>query len=254
MKSLLLIALLSLTACGPTVFTEPAPPSELRIAAAANLATVFDALRDAEVKATGIRLIPSFGSTAQLTQQIQAGAPFDVFLAADTEHPQTLAAASLSDTPREYARGRVVIWAPKHPDVRALADLTRPDLKFIAVANPDLAPYGHAAMEALGKANVLDRIRPKLVFAQNIAAALSYADTGNADVALTAFALVAKKHPDAPLVPDNLHAPIVQSLCILRRTNQRKAAEAFVAFVLGPEARAILLKNGYSTPAPAPAP
>jgi molybdate transport system substrate-binding protein len=100
----------------------------------------------------------------------------------------------------------------------------------------------------LTNSNLLVAVRPKIVFGQNISAALSYANSGNADVALTAFSLVAAKHGDAPLVPESLYSPIVQSLCVLSRTSQRKAAEETAQFFLGPEAGAIFVKNGYSVP------
>ena len=242
------ILTLLLGGCGPGVFSTPPPPVELHVAAAANLSTIFGQLADAELKSTGVHLIPSFGSTAQLTQQIEAGAPWDLFLAADSEHPAALAGASLADTPREYARGRVVIWAPKRMDIHALKDLARADVKVVAIANPDLAPYGHASVEALTASHLWDQVKPKAVFAQNISAALSFADTGNADVALTAFSLVAAKSPHAPLIPADLHKPIVQSLCILNRTSQPDAARKAVAFILGPAARELFKKNGYSVP------
>jgi molybdate transport system substrate-binding protein len=234
--------------CGKSVFEVPAPGPELHVAAAANLATIFGSLATAEYQKTGVHLVPSFGSTATLTTQIESGAPFDIFLAADTEHPQSLTAKGLAESPREYARGKLVIWAPKRPDIGVLADLLRPDVKTVAVANPDLAPYGHAAIEALTNASLLQQVRPKIVFGQNISAALSYANSGNADVALTAYSLVAAQHPGAPLVPDNLYSPIVQSLCILSRTSQRRAADQCVEFLLGPEAGAIFMKNGYGVP------
>ena len=244
---LLALALLC-CGCGKSVFEVPPPGPELHVAAAANLATIFDSLAAAEYKATAVHLVPSFGSTATLTTQIESGAPFDIFLAADTEHPQSLTAKGLAEPPQEYARGKLVIWAPKRPDIRTLADLLRPDVKIVAVANPDLAPYGHAAMEALTKAGISEKVRPKIVFGQNISATLSYANSGNADVALTAYSLVAAQHADAPLVPDDLYTPIVQSLCILSRTSQRKAAGKCVDFLLGPEAGAIFMKNGYTVP------
>jgi molybdate transport system substrate-binding protein len=234
--------------CGKSVFEVPPPGAELHVAAAANLSTIFDTLAAAEYKRTHVHLVPSFGSTATLTIQIENGAPFDVFLAADTEHPVSLAGKGLADSAREYARGKLVIWAPHRADIHQLSDLTRADVKAVAVANPDLAPYGHAAMEALTNANLLATVRPKIVFGQNISATLSYADSGNADVALTAYSLVAAKHADAPLVPDTLYTPIVQSLCILSRTSQRRAAERSVDFFLGPEAGAIFTKNGYTVP------
>ena len=248
MRATALAILLLCCGCGKSVFEVPPTGPELHVAAAANLATIFDTLSAAEYKKTGVHLVPSFGSTATLTTQIENGAPFDVFLAADTEHPISLTSKGLAESPQEYARGKLVIWAPKRPDIRALADLTHADVKTIAVANPDLAPYGHAAIEALTNAGLLQQLRPKIVFGQNISATLSYADSGNADVALTAYSLVATKHPDAPLVPDHLYTPIIQSLCVLSRTSQRKAAGRCVDFLLSPEAGSIFTKNGYSVP------
>ena len=246
--TLVLVLALFLAGCGPGVFSTPAPGQELHVAAAANLAAIFDTLAAAEQKATGIRLIPSFGSTAQLTKQIESGAPFDILMAADNEHPLELASASLADAPQPYAVGRVVIWAPKHPEIRALEDLVRPEVRVVAIANPDLAPYGHASVAALNAAGLWARVQPKVVYAQNISAALSFVSSGNADVALTAFSLVAARAPNAPLVPANLHAPILQSLCVLKRTSQGPVARKAVAFLLGPEAQALLKKNGYAAP------
>jgi molybdate transport system substrate-binding protein len=248
MRAAPLALLLLCCGCGKSVFEVPPPGPELHVAAAANLATIFDSLAAAEYDKTGVHLVPSFGSTATLTTQIESGAPFDIFLAADTPHPQSLTAKGLAESPQEYAQGKLVIWAPKRPDIRTLADLLHPDVKTVAVANPDLAPYGHAAMEALTNAGLLQQVKPKIVFGQNISATLSYADSGNADVALTAYSLVAAKHPNAPLVPDNLYTPIVQSLCILSRTSQRTAAGKCVEFFLGREAGAIFTKNGYAVP------
>jgi len=240
--------LLLLASCGPGVFSAPAPPTEIRVAAAANLANIFDQLDSEAEKEIGVKLIPSFASTAQLTTQIESGAPFDLFLAADTDHPGRLAASGLADTPRRYALGRLVIWAPHRPDLQSLADLQKPDVKTVAVANPDLAPYGLAAVEALRTLGLFERLKPKLVFAQNISAAFTYAETGNADVAITAFSLIASKHPHAPLVPANLHRPIAQALCVLRRTSQPQAAKKCADFFAGPDAAAIFVRNGYQTP------
>ncbi len=242
------IAICSLSACGPGVFSAPAPQTELHVAAAANLSVIFDSLAKAEQRRTGVRLIPSFGSTAQLTKQIEAGAPFDLFLAADSDHPTELVKEGLAAGQREYARGRVVIWAPKRKDIHTLEDLVRDDVKVVAIANPDLAPYGKAAVEALKSSNLWSRVQPRVVYAQNISAALNYADTGNADVALTAFSLVAAKNAHPDLVPADLHRPIIQSLCTLNRTSQRSEAAKVAEFFVGKEAGQIFEKNGYSTP------
>src|SRR6266699_2021640 len=129
----------------------PSGKSELHVAAAANLTRVLEDLGSAFERETGIRIVPSYGATAQLTQQIENGAPYDVFLAADVEHVDRLIKDGfvLADSWAIYARGRLIVWAPKRPDLHTLADLTKPGIRTIVIAKPELAPYGAAAIDAL---------------------------------------------------------------------------------------------------------
>src|SRR6185312_1066999 len=134
-----------------TRLAAPAPQPELHVAAAANLSNVLPELSAAFEKKTGIHIVPSMGATAQLTQQIENGAPFDVFLSADVKHVDQLAAKQLitPGTRAIYARGELVVWAPRAPAVRNLTDLAKPDVHSIAIAKPELAPYGAAAIATL---------------------------------------------------------------------------------------------------------
>src|ERR1017187_6477808 len=121
-------------------FTQAA---ELHVAAAANLSTVLPDLSTAFERQTKVHIVPSLGATAQLTQQIENGAPFDVFLSADVEHIDQLIKTGfvISNTRAIYARGQLLVWAPRRPDLHTLDDLTKSDVRAIAVAKPELAPY-----------------------------------------------------------------------------------------------------------------
>jgi molybdate transport system substrate-binding protein len=236
-----------------TVSAFSAPRPELHVAAAANLSIVLPDLSAAFERKTGIHIVPSLGATAQLTQQIENGAPFDVFLAADVEHIEELAGKGfvIADTRAIYARGQLVVWAPRHPELRTLADLAKPEVRAIAVAKPELAPYGAAAIEALkngGAFEKFEKVERKLVYAPSIAVAKQYADTGNAEAAFTALALTAGQPGNQFTVDEKLHKPIDQALGIMKDSKAQKDARAFTAFLKTAEARDILKRFGYMQP------
>ncbi|HWF11372.1 MAG TPA: molybdate ABC transporter substrate-binding protein [Bryobacteraceae bacterium] len=227
-----------------------AAPRELHVAAAANLSNVLPALSAAFGKKTGVHIVPSMGATAQLTQQIENGAPFDVFLSADVEHVDQLAQKQfiIPETRALYARGELVVWAPHVRGIRSLNDLTKPDVHSIAVAKPELAPYGEAAVEVLKAAKLWDKVEKKIVYAPSIAAAKQYADTGNAEAAFTALALTINDRGNSFVVDDKLHKPINQALGIVKVSGMQKEARAFVAFLMSSEGRAIFRRFGYGQP------
>ena len=237
---------------------RPAPAAdepELHVAAAANLTLVLPELAAAFERESHIHVVPSFGATAQLTQQAESGAPWDVFLAADTEHVDELVNKGFADasTRAVYARGKLVVWAPKRPDLRALDRLANPDVRFIVVAKPELAPYGEAAVETLKRAGLWDKTSAKIVYAPSIAIAKQFADTGNGDAAFTALALVVNPADKAAagnyfLVPENLHKPIDQAMCVMKDSPRAKNALAFLAFMKSASARAVLERFGYAQP------
>jgi len=241
--------ILLLLCVGVSAKAEP-----LKVAAAANLQKVFtEALIPAFEKKTGFAVLPTYGATKLLAVQIENGAPIDVFVAADTATVQKLAGERLliASTVRPYAIGHLVLWSRKdaahHP--ARLADLADPAYVHIAIANPKTAPYGLAAQEALANLGLTASVTPKLVQAENIGQALQFAQSGNADVALTALSLVIQdKTNPYVVVDDKLHAPITQSLGLVRTTIQTTQALAFIKYLTSKDADKIWKRYGYSLP------
>jgi molybdate transport system substrate-binding protein len=223
---------------------------ELHIAAAANLQRTFDSLTNAFEKESGVKLITSFGASTQLAQQIENGGPFDVFLSADTAQVDRLASKGIAaeESRAVYARGILALWAPKRPGIRRIEDLNRPDVKRIGIANPELAPYGKAAIETLTALHLWPAIESKVVYGQNISVVAQFADSSNADAAFTALSLVNDRPQKPIIVPENLHQPIEQALCIVKSTPHAEAAAEFRRFILGTEGQAIFAKFGYLKP------
>jgi len=239
-----------LSACGEEHDSQSA--SKLTVAAAANLTDVFSEV-DAKFQAkTGVDVIFSYGPTTALAQQIENGAPFDLFAAADTEHIDSLIASGklAGDTRAVYALGQLALWAPdgERTGIRDLRDLAKQQVRFIAIAQPELAPYGQATIEVLKNAGLWDATQPKLVYANSISMAKQMAATGNADVAFTAYSLVLRDRGIVIKVDPNLYPPIKQSLAIVASSERVNEAKQFRSFLLGPEGRAILAEHGYLLP------
>ena len=235
-------------------FLTPTQADPLRVAAAANLQKVFtEALLPAFTKQTGVQVTPTFGATKALATQIENGAPIDVFVSADTTTVEKLAAERVvvASTVRPYAIGRLVLWTRKdathHP--HRLQDLADSAYAHVAIANPKTAPYGLAAQQALAHDGLTASIAPRLVQAENIGQALQFAQSGNADAALTALSLVIEDKDDPyVIVPDGEHAPITQSLGLVRTTTQTTQALQFMTFLTGKDAAKIWKRYGYELP------
>ena len=244
MRALPLMVLL-LAGCG----SRPAPPGELSVAAAANLTDVFAAIGQQFEKQTGIRVVYSFGATGQLARQIEHGAPYDVFAGADVAHVEQVDRAGYltPGTRAVYARGRLAMWSPGGV-VRRIEDLRDPAVRFIAVANPQLAPYGEATVEALRRLGLWDAVLPKIVYAESIVMAKQFAASRNADVCFTAWSLVFRDPGHAVLVDDKLHEPIKQALGIVRRSPRQDRARRFVDYIRKGGGRAMLRNSGYEVP------
>jgi molybdate transport system substrate-binding protein len=242
---LLVLASALLVGCG----SKPVA-GELHIAAATNLQRVFDPLAKAFDKQTGVKVIASYGASTQLAQQIENGGPFDLFLSADTAQVDRLAAKGLLvDKSRSiYARGVLALWAPKSPAIQKLEDLKRPEVKRIGIANPELAPYGKAAIETLTALHFWPELESKAVYGPNISIVAKFAESANADASFTALSLVNDRLEKPIIVPENLHQPIDQALGIVKSTTHGEAAAEFRQFILGPEAQAIFGKFGYRSP------
>jgi molybdate transport system substrate-binding protein len=243
-------AALLLHACGAR--QEPEPAAKLTVAAAANLTDVFAAEGQAFQAKTGIDVVFSYGATAQLAQQIDNGAPFDLFASADTEHIDSLISIKklTADSRAVYAVGQLVLWIPKGEasGIRELKDITGPKVRFLAVAQPDLAPYGQAAVDALKSAGLWAAAEPKVVYANSISQSRQLAATGNADAAFTAYSLVLKDQGTVLKIDPSLYHPIQQALGIVAASPNIGEAKQFRDFLLGPDGRKILEQGGYLLP------
>jgi molybdate transport system substrate-binding protein len=243
--NVLLVAALSLAA------SLPAAP-RLTVAAAANLTGVCAEAAQAFTKKTGIEVVCSYGSTAQLAQQLANGAPFDLFASADAEHvDSSIANGALAASSRAvYARGQLALWAPKGAELglKDIAGLTAKRIRYIAIANPELAPYGLASVEALKAAGLWEQIREKAVYPSSINQAKQLAASGNADVAFTAYSLVLHETGTVIKVDPKLYRPIQQALGVASRSPYAREAWQFREFLLGPEGQSILARNGYLAP------
>jgi molybdate transport system substrate-binding protein len=221
-------------------------PRALTVAAAANLTETFDQIGRAFKDESGIEVTFSYGPTGALAKQIENGAPMDVFAAADTDHVDELLVGGhiAPGTRAIYAKGLLALWAPAGT-IQALADLASPEVKFVAIAQPELAPYGKAAVDALKAAGLWEKVQPKVVYANSVSQAKQLASTGTAEVTLTAYSLVFKEAGTVQRVDPKLYAPIEQALGVVANSPYDAEARAFAAFVLGPKGKSILAENGY---------
>ncbi len=230
----------------------PAPaPVPLRIAAAADMAKVLQTLGPAFRRATGRTISPTMGASGVLAHQIAEGAPFDVFVSANTAFVDSLVrdGHAVAATRTRFARGRVVAWTtPSASPVPSLSALADPRFGRIAVANPDHAPYGMAAMAALQHAGILKDVEARLVRAENVQIALRYAQTGNADVALVARGLVAGEPGHALLIDVVPEQPLDQTAVAVAGAHDPAGAAAFIDFLRGAEGRALLQAAGFEVP------
>jgi molybdate transport system substrate-binding protein len=228
------------------------PQAKLTVAAAANLTDVFGEVANAFKAKTGVEVIFSYGSTAELAQQIDNGAPFDLFAAADIEHVDSLISnGKLTAGSRAvYALGQLALWIPNGGlhSLGELKDLARPQVRFVAVAQPELAPYGKASIEVLKNSGLWDTVQPKLVYANSISQSKQWAASGNADAAFTAYSLVLHDRGRALKIDPRLYHAIEQALAIAASSSRINEANRFRSFLLGDEGRAILTKNGYLLP------
>ncbi len=243
-----------LLASNPPIVSAQRPPT---IAAAANLNFALREVADRFARAAGNRVELVFGASGTLTRQIQDGAPFEMFLAADEEFPNQLAKAGLTrDAGEIYAVGRLALFAPRGSPLQVderldgLARLLKGGgVTRFAIANPEVAPYGRAAEAVLRKHGVWDGIRPRLVLGDTIAQAAQFATTGNAVGGLVAYSLVLAELKDRgthAVIPAADHPPLRQRMVLLK--NAGPIVERFYRYVQEADARAILEKHGFAVP------
>ena len=247
-----LALLCAISACKDNNTGTNTSSQDLTVAAASDLTPAFEEIGRAFESAHKRKVVFVFGSTGMLTRQIENGAPMDLFAAANVSYIDELEKEGLiiPGTRAVYARGRIALWSSLESNLRyeGIADLARPEFTRIAIANPDHAPYGLAARQALESAGVWDRVKPKLVYADNIRQALQYAETGNVEVAIVALSLSVQSRGRWTLIPEELHKPIDQGLGIIKTTKNEQAARDFISFLSGPQGRAIMQKYGFTFP------
>lgn len=231
---------------------SPAAAATLRVAAAASDQAPLDALVQRYEAATHDHVLVSYGASGHFFGQLLEGAPYDVFFSADHTYPAKLQERGLVRASRRYAAGRLVLWAPADSTLdlsRGLAVLTDPRVRHVAIANPSLAPYGEAAMEALRASDLERSVKPKLVYGEDIAQAAQYVATGNADVGMLALAVARSPkfaHGRMALIPAVLHRPIAADVVVLESTTEPVAAWRFVAYCTSPAARPVWRQYGLS--------
>jgi len=224
----------------------------VKIAAAANLRFVFD-----EIKASYIKVNPkaevtaNFGSSGALLQQILNGAEFDVFMAADNSFPVKLKdQGAASGEIKTYALGKLVLWSNMIDVSKGLGILTDPSVKRIAIAKPELAPYGDRAIACLKQAGLYDKVKDKIIYADNISQTAQFAQTGNAEVGFLAMSLTLTPEMKGSvyLIDPKLYKPVEQAMVLVKSWKVNPEAAKFMKFVLSETCKPIFEKNGYIVP------
>jgi len=230
----------------------------LRIAAASDLQFALTDLAAQYEKQSGARLAVTYGSSGNFFAQIQNGAPFDLFFSADVTYPQKLIDAGFAepDSRYTYAFGRIVLWVPSDSSLNPAqlqgSTLLDARVQKIAIANPDHAPYGRAAVAALQKAGVYEQVKSKLVYGENISQAAQFVISGSAQAGILAFSLAtspAMKSGKYWEIPRELYPPLEQSVVLLKSSPNQPAARAFLSFLQTESARATLARYGFTLPA-----
>jgi molybdate transport system substrate-binding protein len=231
---------------------------QLTVAAAADLSSVMQEIAARYQKQTGVTVKLSFGASGALTQQIENGAPFDLFFSADMDYPRHLIGAGNADgvSLHQYAIGKLVLWVPSNSPLdlqqNGMSVLLDPSVKKISIANPEHAPYGRAAVAALKHTGLYDRVSDRLVLGENITQAAQFVESGNAQAGFVAMA-----HAIAPsmqgkgrywAVPAEDYPPLAQGAVILSRTRNKKEAAEFMAFTETKEISELFRKYGFEVP------
>lgn len=232
--------------------------NDLTVAAAADLSSALKDIGDGFEKNTSTHLKLSFGASGALTQQIENGAPFDVFFSADMDYPRQLVRDGQADgsTLYQYAIGKLVLWVPADSPLdvahKGMDVLLDPSVKKISIANPQHAPYGRAAVEALKHAGLYDRLADKIVIGENVSQAAQFAESGNAQAGFVALA-----HAIAPAmqgkgkyweVPADYYAPLAQGVVVISRSPHKKETAQFLEYIKAKPAREIFQKYGFTLP------
>ena len=237
------------------VMTVTAAAQEITVAAASDLNFALREVAQKYETKSGTKIKLTFGSSGNFFTGIRNGAPYDVFFSADVDYPKQLEAAGLTEpgTLYEYAIGRLVLWAPVNSPLdvnKGMKIIADPRVKKIAIANPQHAPYGRAAVAAMRSAGVYAQAEPKLVLGENISQTAQFAQTGNVDVALIALSLAMSPTMQGKYweVPAQSYPAIRQAAVVIKSSREKDAAKKFLEYVKSAEARDILKKYGFDRP------
>ncbi len=256
-RNAVFVLLVGLLAALITAGCHRGPPSTVRstvrVAAAADLNLAFAELGRSFEAQTGHGVGFSFGSTGLLAKQLREGAPFDVFAAANVSYVDDVIGAGTCDgaTKAAYARGRIALWSKRGtvPPPVTLGDLAGARFRRVAIANPEHAPYGQAARQALEHAGVWQTVEPRLVLGENVRQAFQFAETGNVDAAIVALSLVVHDRDNPWVVVDEIaHRPIDQALVVCTRGENRDGGDAFIRFVNSEVGRKVMRGYGFVLP------
>ncbi|WP_430389928.1 molybdate ABC transporter substrate-binding protein [Dyella sp. 20L07] len=241
-----------------SLFSEPlfADDAHITVAAAADLRGALDqVVTQYQIAHPDSKIDVIYGSSGNLTTQIEQGAPFELFFSADSSFPERLVEhGKASGKPVQYAEGHIVLWSASI-DMKGVQvkDLSQTRFGHIAIANPLHAPYGKRAEQALRASGIWDDVQSRLVIGENIAQTAQYVQTGNAQVGFVAesFAMNPAIKGSYIAVPASLYEPLRQSLVLTQRGGNSELAKSFMSYVQSPEARALLAKYGFALPAAA---
>jgi molybdate transport system substrate-binding protein len=228
----------------------PAPAGQTLVAVAANFTDAAKEIAAAFRQKSGHEAVLSFGSSGQLYNQITQDAPFQILLSADDERPKKLVDEGLgvASSRFTYAIGKLVLWSREAGYVTGEETLKAAAFNKISIANPAAAPYGAAAIEAMRALGIFDKVQRKIVQGNSLAQAFQFIDSGNAELGFVAAAQLAGQPGGSRwLVPQALYTPIRQDAVLLKTAQTSEAALAFLAFLKGPDARAIMLKFNYAS-------
>ena len=246
---------LMILGCEAALCAQSKTPVTIHVAAAADLQPLMPLLAKGFEKETGIRVEVSYGSSASLMTQILNGAPMDVFFSADYSYPERLVAANLTDEPAPtlYAKGKVVLWERKDGPFEPLGleALSNPNLQSVAITNPLLGPYGRAAVEALRRMMIYDKVVPHFVLAENVAQAAQFAATGNTQLAFISLTLA--KTPEMMqrgnyvLMPTTEYTEMMQCAVVMRHSAHHAEGRKFLEYVLSGPIQAQLENYGLTS-------
>jgi molybdate transport system substrate-binding protein len=227
---------------------------KVNVAAAGNLQYILEEIKAKYEEAhPGVQVIITLGASGALTQQIINGAPFDFFMAADVKYPQKLKEQGCAvGNVKTYGYGKLVLWSNMLDVSKGVESLKDSKVTKIAIAKPDIAPYGERAVQCMKYYGVYDALKDKLVYADNIAQAAQYAETGNAEAAFIAYALVLgpemKDKGHYFLLDTKSYKPVEQACVLIKGWERNPEAGRFMNFVLGPECRPVFEKYGFIVP------